>query len=123
MARNRHRGWVETFEPDQLVAALPDLPAILQLLEPPDGLGLGVDVDVGVPDPVGGEELLDPLAVGAPRGPVYGHDRLVRRGHRPTTSTQIPGRPRSGGWEHASATEALASCSASRSGSWAGAPG
>jgi len=32
MARNRHRGWVETFEPDQLVVALPDLPAVLQAL-------------------------------------------------------------------------------------------
>jgi membrane-anchored mycosin MYCP len=29
---NRHRGWVETFERDQLVVALPDLPAVTQAL-------------------------------------------------------------------------------------------
>ncbi len=28
----RHRGWVETFEDDQLVVAMPDLPAVLQVL-------------------------------------------------------------------------------------------
>lgn len=30
---NRHRGWVETFERDQLVVALPDLPAVTQALD------------------------------------------------------------------------------------------
>jgi len=76
-----------------------DLPAVLQLLEPLDRLGIGINVDVGVTDPVGGEELLDPLAVRAPRGPVYGHDRLVRRDHCPTP----PGfrAPHTGDCEHA----------------------
>jgi len=55
-----------------------DLSAVLQLLEPLDGLRLGVDVHVGVADLVRGEELLHTLAVRAPRRPVHGHDRLVR---------------------------------------------
>ena len=61
-----------------------DLPATLQLLEALDRLGLLFDVDVVIGDPVGGEELLHSLAMGAPRGPVDGDRRVVSRGHRPT---------------------------------------
>jgi hypothetical protein len=63
-----------------------DLPAALQLLEPPESFGVLINVDTGVADPVGSEELLHSLAVRAPRGPVHGEDRLVWGGHRPGSS-------------------------------------
>ena len=61
------------------------LPAALQLLDPLDGIRVGVDVHVGVADPVGRQELLDPPAVRAPRGPVHRHDRLIGRSHNSLT--------------------------------------
>src|SRR5208282_4528221 len=67
-----------------------DLPAVLQLLEPVDGVRVGIDVDQGVAHLVGREELLHPLAVRAPRCRVHGHDRLVRSGHGATTLPLIP---------------------------------
>jgi hypothetical protein len=56
-----------------------DLPAVLQFLEPLDGVRVGIDVHVDVAHLVLGQELLHALAVRAPRRPVDGHDRLVGR--------------------------------------------
>ena len=46
--------------------------ALLELLDEAEPLGVLVDVDPAEGNPVLGEELLGPLAVGAPRRPVHG---------------------------------------------------
>src|SRR5271165_7588190 len=64
-----------------------DLSTVLNLLEAFDRLRVLVDIDAVVPDTVGGEKLLDPLAMGAPRGPVHGQGPVVGGGHRVTLPT------------------------------------
>src|SRR5262249_45277372 len=65
------------------------------LLEQLNGLRVGVDIDVGVADPVAGKELLHPFAVRAPSGPIDGEGRVMGSGGRlsHTPSVTPPPRP------------------------------
>jgi membrane-anchored mycosin MYCP len=111
----RHRGWVETFEDDQLVVALPDLPAVLQALgaldvrwgkiERNEDLGMALVCDLeGLPAAVRrlrededgfiGQEIGNFEAQRArvlPRARPHVDLELLIRGIRATFARQFPG--------------------------------